>query len=147
MTQSRNIEILIVEDSPSDAKLMMHMLNMAKLHNNVHLVRDGVEALAFLKKANPYEDVPRPDLIMLDLNMPRMNGFEVLEKIKTDPDLRLIPAVVMTTSDADEDVIKSYERYANCYVTKPVDFEQFMAVVQSIDAFWFSIVKLPPKEA
>ena len=146
MIDKKAIEILIVEDSPSDAKLMIHMLSLAKLQNHVHLVRDGVEALAFLQQTAPYKNAPQPDLIMLDLNMPRMNGFELLEQIKQDPQLRVIPVVVMTTSDAEEDVTKSYQRYANCYVTKPVDFEQLMLVVQSIDSFWFSIVKLPPKE-
>jgi CheY-like chemotaxis protein len=146
MTSSKTLDILVVEDSPSDAKLMMHMLKMAKLQNNVSLVRDGAEAMAFLKQQPPYEKESRPDLILLDLNLPKMNGFEVLEKIKTDPVLKVIPVVVMTTSNAEEDVIKSYEHFANCYVTKPVDFEQFMSIVQTIDSFWFSIVKLPPKD-
>ncbi len=146
MISSKSLDILVVEDSPSDAKLMMHMLKMAKLQNQINLVKDGVEAMAFLNQKPPYENASRPDLILLDLNLPKMNGFEVLEQIKQDPHLKVIPVVVMTTSDAEEDILKSYERFANCYVTKPINFEQFTNIVQSIDNFWFSIVKLPPKD-
>lgn len=142
----KEIEILVVEDSPSDAKLMLKVLEVAKLHNQVRLIRDGEAALRFLRRQPPYETAMRPDLILLDLNLPKRSGFEVLEVIKQDEDLRVIPVVVMTTSDDEADILASYKKYANSYVKKPVDFEQFQNVIQTIDNFWFSIVKLPPRE-
>jgi CheY-like chemotaxis protein len=139
-----SIEILVVEDSPSDAKLMMKMLELAKLKNNVHLVRDGQQALDFLAHAEPYQQAPRPDLIFLDLNLPKKSGFEVLKVIKNTPELRVIPVVIMSTSEDEQDILQSYANYASCYVTKPVDFAQFQHVIQTIDSFWFTVVKLPP---
>ena len=116
-----------------------------KIHNNLSVARDGVDALAFLRKEGEYANAPRPDIILLDLNMPRMNGAEVLAEEKADSDLKTIPVVILTTSAADQDVIKAYQLNANCYVTKPVDFDQFMKVVHTIDEFWLSIVRLPPR--
>jgi CheY-like chemotaxis protein len=138
------IEILLVEDEPGDAYLTTEALKSAKILNRVHLVEDGIEALAFLHRQGAYADVPRPDLILLDLNLPRKDGREVLEELKDDPCLRFIPVVVLTTSSADEDILRSYHLHANCYITKPVDLDQFMAVVQATQEFWLTIVKLPP---
>lgn len=140
------IEILVVEDSPSDAKLIVKMLEVAKIRNHVHLVRDGVAAMQYLRQEDRFQNAKIPDLIMLDLNLPKKNGFEVLQEIKEDPLLRVIPVVIMTTSEDEHDIWRSYENYANCYVTKPVDFEQFKKIVQTIDSFWFSVVKLPSRE-
>lgn len=144
-TLSNPIEILLVEDSPTDALLTQRALADAKLVNRVHVVRDGVEAIAFLRKQAPYAAAPRPQLILLDLNMPRMDGREVLAEIKTDDDLRGIPVIVLTSSSAEEDVLKSYKLHANCYITKPVDFDAFAKAVASIENFWFSIATLPPR--
>ncbi len=141
----RPVEILLVEDDPADVLLTQEALLGSKIRNNLHVVDDGVEALAFLRQESTYRDVPRPDLILLDLNMPRKDGREVLADIKEDPDLKTIPVAVLTTSSQDEDILKSYELHANCYITKPVGLEQFATVVQSLDDFWFTIVKLPPK--
>ena len=141
----RPVEILLVEDDPADVLLTQEALLGSKIRNNLHVVDDGVEALAFLRQEGTYRDVPRPDLILLDLNMPRKDGREVLADIKEDPDLKTIPVAVLTTSSQDEDILKSYELHANCYITKPVGLEQFATVVQSLDDFWFTIVKLPPK--
>ena len=137
------IEILLVEDNPGDARLTEEALKEGKVLNNLHVTRDGFEALAFLKHEEPFVDVPRPDIILLDLNMPRMDGRELLSRIKNEPDLKRIPIVVLTTSKAEEDIIRSYDLHANCYVTKPVDLDQFIKVVQSIKDFWFTVVKLP----
>jgi CheY-like chemotaxis protein len=137
------VEILLVEDNPGDVRLTQEALRESKLHNNLSVARDGVEALAFLRREGPYATAPRPDLILLDLNLPRKDGREVLAEIKSDPHLRAIPVVVLTTSQAEQDIAQSYNLHANCYVTKPVDLEQFITVVQSIEGFWFSIVTLP----
>jgi chemotaxis family two-component system response regulator Rcp1 len=138
------VEILIVEDNPGDARLAREGLNECKIRNNLHVVDDGVKALAFLRRQGEYARTPRPDLILLDLNLPKKDGREVLREIKEDESLRLIPIVVLTTSKAEEDIVRSYSLHANCYVTKPLGLQQFVQVVQSIEDFWFSIVKLPP---
>jgi CheY-like chemotaxis protein len=139
------IEILLVEDSPADVDLTREALEDAKVHNNLHIASDGVEALAFLRREGRHADAPHPDLILLDLNLPRKDGREVLAEIKADPLLRRIPVVVLTTSEAEQDIIQSYDLHANCYVTKPVDLDAFMHVVRSIEDFWLAIVKLPSK--
>jgi chemotaxis family two-component system response regulator Rcp1 len=141
----RPIEILLIEDSPTDILMARAALEQAKISNKLSVARDGVEGLAFLRREGGYPGAQRPDLILLDLNMPRKDGREVLQELKEDPDLRLIPVVVLTTSKAEEDVVKSYGLHANCYITKPVDFDRFVEVVESIQEFWFSIVTLPPK--
>jgi CheY-like chemotaxis protein len=138
------VEILLVEDSPADVRLTKESLKEDKLHNNLSVVMDGVEAMGFLRRTGKYQEAPRPDLILLDLNLPKKDGREVLEEIKKDENLKRIPVVVLTTSSEDRDVLKSYNTHANCYITKPVDLEQFMTVVKSIGDFWFTIVKLPP---
>jgi chemotaxis family two-component system response regulator Rcp1 len=137
------IEILLIEDSPSDADLAIEALGQGKILNNLHFVEDGVEAIKFLRRKAPYLDVPRPDLILLDLHLPKKSGIEVLEEIKTDPNLKLIPVVILSTSSAPEDIFKSYSLHANCYITKPVDFVQFTKVVRLIEEFWIEVVKLP----
>ena len=139
------VDILLIEDNPGDVRLMREGLRDAKIINNLAVVRDGIEALAFLRQKSPYSDAPRPDLILLDLNLPRKDGREVLAEIKQDADFKRIPVVVITSSRAEQDVLKSYNLHANCYVTKPVDLEQFVAVVRSVEHFWLGIVKLPPK--
>ncbi len=141
--QQRPIEILMVEDSPSDAQLTIEALHAAKIANRLSHVEDGVEALRFLQRQGPYASAPRPDLILLDLNLPRKDGREVLDELKQDPDLKVIPVVVLTTSRSEQDVLRSYQLHANCYITKPVDFTQFMKVVQAIESFWLTIVTLP----
>ena len=143
----KQIEILLVEDSPGDVRLTQEALADAKIRNRISVVNDGLEALAFLQQEGQYEGAPRPDLILLDLNMPRMDGRELLAAIKLKDGLKMIPVVVLTTSDADADILKSYELQASCYITKPVDLEQFITVVAGIEEFWFSIVKLPPSVA
>ena len=139
------IEILLVEDNPGDARLTIEAMREAKVLNRMHVVEDGVEAMEFLRRQGRFGDAPRPDLILLDLNLPRKDGREVLAEVKTDPDLKRIPVVVLTTSRAEEDVLRAYDLHANCYVTKPVDFEQFMRVVRQIDEFWVKVVTLPAK--
>ena len=139
------VEILLVEDSPADVRLTREALKDKKLHNRLHVVTDGEKALSFLFREGEYRDAPRPDLILLDLNLPRKNGTEVLETIKKDKNLLSIPVVILTSSRAEEDIVRSYGLHANCYMSKPVDFKQFHTVVESISNFWFSIVKLPPK--
>ena len=141
--RERPIEILLVEDSPSDAQLAIEALQTAKIANRLSRVEDGVEAMQFLRRQGPYREAPRPDLILLDLNLPRKDGREVLEELKTDPQLKQIPVVVLTTSRAEQDVLRSYALHANCYITKPVDFAQFMEVVKSIEHFWLAVVTLP----
>jgi CheY-like chemotaxis protein len=138
------IEILLVEDNPGDVTLTIEALKDVKFHNRLSVVEDGMDAMAFLRKEGKYADAPRPDLILLDLNLPRKNGREVLAEIKSDENLKVIPVVILTTSAADQDVIKAYKLNANCYVTKPVDLYQFIEVVRQIEVFWLSIVKLPP---
>ena len=137
------IEILLVEDNPGDVRLTKEALKEGKVYSNLHTVKDGVEAMEFLRRQGKYKDVPRPDIILLDLNLPRKDGREVLEEIKSDESLKRIPVVVLTTSKAEEDVLRTYNLHANCYVTKPVDLEKFILVVKSIDMFWLTIVTLP----
>ena len=137
------VQILLVEDNPGDVRLTREALKEAKFRNTVTVVGDGVEALAYLHQQGKYSAATRPHMIMLDLNMPRMDGREVLEAIKTDPDLRRIPVVVLTSSEAERDIARAYELHANCYVTKPVDIDHFLQVVKSIEEFWVEIVKLP----
>ena len=143
-TIGRPIEILLVEDNPGDVRLTQEAFKEGKVRNKLHVVEDGVEALAFLFQEGEYAEVPRPDLILLDLNLPRKNGREVLAEIKEHPNLRRIPVVILTVSQAEEDVLRTYDLHANCYVTKPVDLEQFIKVVASIEDFWLTIVRLPP---
>jgi chemotaxis family two-component system response regulator Rcp1 len=137
------IEILLVEDNPGDVRLTIEALKEGKLRNHMSVVGDGEAALSYLRKEAGYEDAVRPDLVLLDLNLPRKDGREVLADMKSDPDLRRIPVVVLTTSEAEEDILKTYNLHANCYITKPVDLDQFITVVRSIEAFWFSVVSLP----
>jgi CheY-like chemotaxis protein len=139
----RPIEILLVEDNAPDVRLTQEALKEGKVRNNLAVVSDGVEALDYLYRRGPFADVTRPDIILLDLNLPRKDGREVLAEIKADPSLRRIPIVVLTTSSAEEDVIKTYDLHVNCYITKPVDMEQFVSVVKAIDSFWFEVVRLP----
>ena len=139
----RPIEILLVEDNPGDVRLTREGLTESKVRNNLHVARDGVEAMAFLRGEGQHANAVRPDLILLDLNLPRMDGREVLSEVKSDPKLKTIPVVVLTTSRAEQDVLRSYDLHANCYITKPVDLEQFITVVKSIEDFWFTIVTLP----
>jgi chemotaxis family two-component system response regulator Rcp1 len=145
LSQSKPIEILLVEDSPSDAALTIEALKEGKIANRLTHVEDGVEAMDFLRCRGKYANAERPDLIMLDLNLPRKDGRDVLAEIKTDPDLKIIPIIVLTTSRADEDILRSYELNANCYITKPVDFDHFIGVVKSIENFWLTVVTLPFK--
>jgi chemotaxis family two-component system response regulator Rcp1 len=142
----RPVEVLLVEDNPGDVRLTMEALKDGKMSNRLSVVGDGEDALAFLRRQGKYADVPRPDLILLDLNLPRKDGREVLTEIKADEGLRRIPVVVLTTSSAERDIFKTYELHANCYITKPVDFDQFITVVRSIEDFWFTIVRLPRSE-
>jgi len=139
----RPIDILLVEDNPGDVRLTQEALLEGKVLNRIFIAYDGVEALDFLHRRGQFASAPRPDIILLDLNMPRMDGRECLARIKNDPDLRSIPVVVLTTSEADQDVIRSYDMHASCYISKPVDMEQFMKVVKAIKHFWFTIVHLP----
>lgn len=139
------IEILLVEDSPSDVLMTREALEGAKILNRLSVARDGVEAIAYLRRQEKYAQAARPDLILLDLNLPRKDGREVLAEIKADRDLRAIPVVILTTSKADEDILKAYGLHANCYICKPVDFSSFFAIVKSIEQFWFKVVSLPPK--
>lgn len=136
-------QILLVEDNPADVRLTMEVLKDVKLYNNITVVNDGIQALDFLYCRGEYRSAVRPDIILLDLNLPGMDGREVLSRIKGDDKLKQIPVVVLTTSSAEQDMLKSYALHANCYITKPVDLEQFTKVVTSIEEFWFSIVKLP----
>jgi chemotaxis family two-component system response regulator Rcp1 len=139
----RPVEFLLAEDNPGDVRLTKEALRESKISNNLNVVPDGVEAMAFLRREGKYADAPRPDVILLDLNLPKKDGREVLAEVKADPVLRLIPVVIITSSEAEQDVLKTYELYANCYVTKPVDLEQFIKVIQSIETFWLTIVTLP----
>ena len=137
------IEILLVEDDPDDADLTIDALRKGRVRNRVTLMEDGVDAIAYLRREGQYAEAPRPDLILLDLHLPRKDGLEVLAEIKQDPHLRRIPVVVMTSSDDEKDILAAYNLHVNCYVTKPVDLDQFITVVKSIEHFWFSVVKLP----
>ncbi|MGI9554246.1 MAG: response regulator [Thermodesulfobacteriota bacterium] len=137
------IHILIVEDNPGDARLAVEALTEREITNNISIVKDGVEAISFLRRENAYLDAPRPDLILLDLNLPKMNGKDVLAIIKNDPDLKRIPVIILTTSDSSQDISATYELQANCYINKPVGFDQFITVIQSVENFWLGVVKLP----
>lgn len=139
------VNILLVEDNPGDADLAREALEDSKLNNELHVVDDGEKAMAFLRREGGYVDVPRPDLILLDLNLPKKDGRQVLAEIKADDNLKRIPVVILTTSQAEEDVLRTYDLHANCYITKPIDLNQFIHVVRSIEDFWLSIVILPPK--
>jgi CheY-like chemotaxis protein len=139
------VDILVVEDNAGDARLIREVLNEDRLYSNLTIVKDGVEALDYLHNRGNYKNVPKPDLIILDLNLPRKDGREVLSEIKSDEELKHIPIVIMTISQAEEDILKSYNLHANCFITKPIDLNQFIKVVRSIEDFWFTIVKLPPK--
>ncbi|HWU05983.1 MAG TPA: response regulator [Streptomyces sp.] len=139
------IEVLLVEDDPGDELMTREAFEDNKIRNTLHVVRDGQEALDFLYRQGQYTDAPRPDLVLLDLNLPRYDGRQVLERIKTDPEMALIPVVVLTTSSAEEDILRSYKLHANAYVTKPVDLEQFIGAVRQIDDFFVSVVRLPPR--
>jgi two-component system, chemotaxis family, response regulator Rcp1 len=140
------VNILLVEDSPTDIDLTREGLEMGKLTNNLKVIENGVDALAYLRREGEYSDAVRPDLVLLDLNLPGKDGRELLEDIKNDPDLMSIPVVILTSSKAEEDIARTYKLHANCYVTKPVNFSRFVEVVRGIEDFWFSIVKLPPTE-
>ncbi len=137
------VEILLVEDNAGDYRLTQEALREGKVYNNLHWAKDGVEALDFLRQRGDHGNAPRPDLVLLDLNLPKKDGREVLSEIKSDASLKTIPVVILTTSQAEEDILKSYHLHANCYVTKPVDLEKFIVVVQSIDRFWLTIATLP----
>jgi len=139
------VEILLAEDNPGDVKLTEKALEQGHIINNLHVVTDGVEAMQFLRQEGEYADKPRPDLVLLDLNMPRKDGKEVLKDVKDDPDLRRIPIVVLTSSEAEEDIVRSYDLHANAYLTKPVDFSGFLDIVEHIEDFWLSVVKMPPE--
>ena len=137
------VEVLLVEDNPGDVRLTQEAFKEGKLSNGLRVVMDGVEAMAFLRREGEYADAPRPDIILLDLNLPKKDGREVLAEIKDDDDLKSIPVIILTTSDAEEDIIRTYNHHANCYITKPVDLEQLINVVRSIENFWLTVVKLP----
>jgi len=142
--EARPIEVLLVEDNPGDVRLTREALRDGKVSNHLSVVADGVEALRFLRREGQYAGAPRPDVVLLDLNLPKKDGREVLQEIKQDPALRTIPVVILTSSEAERDIAGAYALQANCYITKPVDLDQFITVVRSIEDFWFSIVKLPP---
>ena len=144
-SSGKAIDILLVEDNLGDVRLAQEALKESKIRNQLFVVEDGVEAMEFLHQQGKYASAPRPDLILLDLNLPRKSGRDVLAEVKTDEDLKRIPVVVLTVSRAEEDVIKCYNHHANCYITKPLDFNQFMEVTKSIEEFWLTIVRLPPK--
>jgi len=139
------IEILLVEDNPGDVELTREALETAKVSNRLHVVEDGADAVDFLFRRGKFSDAPEPDIILLDLNLPTKDGRQVLSEIKTDPNLAQIPIVVLTTSQADEDILRAYQLHANCYITKPIDFNQFLRIVAAIEEFWLSVVKLPSK--
>ena len=145
MSEARPVEVLLVEDNPGDVRLTREALRDGKVSNHLSVVTDGVEALKFLRRQEPYADAPRPDVVLLDLNLPKKDGREVLREIKGDPALRTIPVVILTSSEAERDISGAYALQANCYITKPVDLDQFITVVKSIEDFWFSVVKLPPE--
>ena len=147
MNKENQIEILLVEDNPGDVRLTLEALKAGKINNMVNVVTDGEQAVDYLKKKNGFENRILPELILLDLNLPKLSGREVLEIIKEDNDLKHIPVVILTTSKSEDDILKSYQHYANCYITKPVDFEQFSTAIKKLEDFWFSIVKIPHKPA
>ncbi len=137
------VDILLVEDNPGDIRLTQEAMREAKMTNSLHVAKNGASAMDFLRRLGEFENAPRPDLVLLDLNLPRKNGKEVLKEMKDDPQLRRIPVIVLSTSDAHRDVTDSYDLHANCYINKPVDFDDFLKVVQSIECFWFHMAKLP----
>ncbi|MBC8045908.1 MAG: response regulator [Fimbriimonadaceae bacterium] len=139
------VQILLVEDNPGDIRLTIEALKESQVKNYLHVVKDGVEAIEFLRKRGKYELSPTPDLILLDLNLPRKDGREVLAEIKTDENLKMIPVVILTTSEAEQDIIKSYKLHANCFITKPADLDDFIYAIRQIENFWFTVVKLPPE--
>ena len=143
---TRPIEILLADDNEGDVRLALEALKESKIENNIFVVNDGMEAIDYLRKVGKFENETRPDILLLDLNMPKKGGLEVLEEIKNDPELRCIPVVILTVSQAQEDIARSYDLHANCYITKPVDLHQFNNIVKSLEDFWFTVVKLPPKE-
>ncbi len=145
MKTEKDIEILLVEDNPGDVRLTLEALKAGKINNKVYVLTDGEEAVNYLKRKDGFENRPLPDLILLDLNLPKLSGREVLEIIKEDNELKHIPVIILTTSKAEDDILKSYQHHANCYITKPVDFEQFSVVIKKLEDFWFSIVKIPHK--
>jgi chemotaxis family two-component system response regulator Rcp1 len=145
-TENRPIDILLVEDNPGDVRLTKEALRDAKVLNEIYVAKDGVEALQFVNKEGSFSNAPMPDLILLDLNLPKKDGREVLAEIKKDPKLKHIPVVVLTTSKADEDIVRTYNLHANAYITKPVDLNRFVEIMHALEEFWFTIVKLPPKE-
>ena len=145
MPEREPVELLLAEDNPGDVKLTRKALEKGRLANNLHVVNDGIETMQFLRGEGEYEGRPRPDLVLLDLNMPRKDGRDVLEEIKESDDLKRIPVVVLTSSEAEEDVIRSYDLHANAYLTKPVDFDGFIDVVSTLEEFWVQVVKLPPE--
>jgi CheY-like chemotaxis protein len=138
------IEILLVEDNPGDVRLTVEALKEGKVLNHLSVAMDGTEALAFLRREGPYANAPRPDLVLLDLNLPKKDGREVLAEIKQDADLKRIPVVILTTSKAEQDILKTYDLHANCFITKPVDLDQFITVVKAVEDFWLTVVRLPP---
>jgi len=144
MTSVAPVQILLVEDNPGDARLAQEALKDGKVFHTLHVVEDGIEAIAFLRRQGRYADSPRPDLILLDLNLPKKDGREVLAEVKADGSLKRIPVVILTTSEAEQDILTTYDLHANCYITKPVDLEQFINVVKYVEDFWLTIVKLPP---
>jgi len=137
------IDILLVEDNPGDVRLTLEAFKEGRVFNNLHVVNDGEQAMDFLNRKGQYEKSPKPDLILLDLNLPKMDGRAVLAEVKSDPNLRRIPVVILTTSKAEEDILRTYDLHANCYITKPVELEEFISIVRAIENFWLSIVKLP----
>jgi chemotaxis family two-component system response regulator Rcp1 len=145
MGRGRPVEILLVEDNPGDERLTREALKEGKVYNNFHWVKDGVEAMEFLRRQGRYKDAPRPDIVLLDLNLPKKDGREVLQEIKAIEELRRIPVVVLTTSKAEEDICRTYDLHANCYITKPMDLDRFIEVVQQIEGFWLTIVSLPDR--
>ncbi len=144
-TRGSPVDILLVEDNPGDVRLTREALEESPLDIELHVVRDGVEAMAFLRREGAHADAQRPDLVLLDLNLPRMDGREVLARIRADRELRRLPVVILTVSTAEEDVLRSYDLAANCYISKPIDLDEFVTVVRSIERFWFQTVKLPPR--
>jgi CheY-like chemotaxis protein len=144
-TSGQPVEVLLAEDNPGDARLTEKAFDQGNILNNLHVVEDGVEAMRFLRREDEYREKPRPDLVLLDLNMPKRDGWDVLEEIKEDPDLSRIPVIVLTSSEAEEDIVKSYELQANAYLTKPVDFQGFLDIVHGFEEFWLSVVKMPPE--
>jgi CheY-like chemotaxis protein len=143
MPAGRAAEVLLVEDSPGDVRLTREALKEGKVRNNLNVVPDGVEAMAYLRREAPYGNATRPDIVLLDLNMPRKDGREVLAEMKADDSLKRIPVVILTTSEAEQDILRTYDLHANCYLTKPVDLDQFISIVKSVEDFWLTIVKLP----